>query len=164
MFHHPSMIFQQCWKVLKYFFSNTAMVLNWHHSRLDLYWIQSGVNLLHRSFYSVGLIEYRRMTSQNFFLDFSVLDTMYRWSMIKNIHSPNWVGIGSRGPRDMAAWIPNWNQCKLAWFQTVMNQANLHWFQAQNPCFQLFWVCQGSLPLCPSPSSTASIIGLRHWL
>ena len=21
------------------------MVLNWHHSRLDLYWIQSGVNL-----------------------------------------------------------------------------------------------------------------------
>ena len=23
--------------------------------------------------------------------------------------------------------------------------------QAQNPCFQLFWVCQGSLPLCPSP-------------
>ena len=23
------------------------------------------------------------MTSQNFFLDFSVLDTMYRWSMIK---------------------------------------------------------------------------------
>ena len=107
LFHHPSMLFQQCWKVLKYFFSNTAMVLNWHHSRLDLYWIQSGVNLLHRSFYSVGLIEYRRMTSQNFFLDFSVLDTMYRWSMIKNIHSPNWVGIGSRGPRDMAAWIPN---------------------------------------------------------
>ena len=34
-----------------------------------------------------------------FFLDFSVLDTMYRWSMMKNIHSPNWVGIGSWGPK-----------------------------------------------------------------
>ena len=65
------------------------------------------------------------------FLDFSVLDTMYRWSMMKNIHSPNWVGIGSWGPK---IWpheylISPWNQCKLAWFQTVMNQANLHWFQ-----------------------------------
>ena len=32
-----------------------------------------------------------------FFLDFSVLDTMYWWSMMKNM-SPNWVGIGSWGP------------------------------------------------------------------
>ena len=31
-------------------------------------------------------------------LHFSVLDTMSRWSMIKNIHSPNLVGIGSWGP------------------------------------------------------------------
>ena len=38
------------------------------------------------------------MTSQKTFLDFSVLDTMYRWSMMKNIHSPNWVGISSCGP------------------------------------------------------------------
>ena len=73
MFHHPSMLFQQCWKVLKYFFSNTAMVLNWHHSRLDLYWIQSGVNLLHRCFYSVGLIEYRSDDiTKNFFFLISV--------------------------------------------------------------------------------------------
>ena len=36
------------------------------------------------------------------------------------------------GARDMAAWIPNtphWNQCKLAWFQTDMNQTNLHCIQ-----------------------------------
>ena len=33
-----------------------------------------------------------------FFFDFSVLDTMYRWSMMKNIHGPYWVGIGSWGP------------------------------------------------------------------
>ena len=33
-----------------------------------------------------------------FFLHFSVLDTMYRWSMMKNIHSQNLVGIGSWGP------------------------------------------------------------------
>ena len=41
-------------------------------------------------------IEYRSDdVTKNFFLDFSILDTMYRWSMMKNIHSPNWVGIGS---------------------------------------------------------------------
>ena len=33
-----------------------------------------------------------------FFLHFSVLDTMYWWTMMKNIHSPNLVGIGSWGP------------------------------------------------------------------
>ena len=38
------------------------------------------------------------MTSQKTFLDFSVLDTIYRCSKMKNIHSPNWVGIGSWGP------------------------------------------------------------------
>ena len=38
------------------------------------------------------------MTSQKFLLHFSVLDTMYWWSMMKNIHSPNLVGIGSRRP------------------------------------------------------------------
>ena len=65
------------------------------------------------------------MTSQKtFFLDFSVLDTMYRWSMMKNIHSPNWVGMGPWGPK---IWpheyviSPIWNQCKLAWFQTVIS-------------------------------------------
>ena len=39
------------------------------------------------------------MTSQKLFLHFSVLDTMYRWSMMKNIHSPNLVGIASWGPK-----------------------------------------------------------------
>ena len=33
-----------------------------------------------------------------FFLHFSVFDIMYRWSMMKNIHSPNLVGIGSWWP------------------------------------------------------------------
>ena len=40
----------------------------------------------------------KRWRHKTLFLDFSVLDTMYRWSMMKNIHSPNWVGIGSWGP------------------------------------------------------------------
>ena len=44
-------------------------------------------------------IEYRSDdVTKKLFLDFSVLDTMYRWRMMKNIHSPNWVGIGSWGP------------------------------------------------------------------
>ena len=45
------------------------------------------------------LIEYRSDdVTKNFFLHFSILDTMSRWSMMKNIHSPNLVGIGSWGP------------------------------------------------------------------
>ena len=44
-------------------------------------------------------IEYRSDdVTKELLLDFSVLDTMYWWSMMKNIHSPNWVGIGSWGP------------------------------------------------------------------
>ena len=39
-------------------------------------------------------IEYRSDDiTKNFFVDFSVLDTMYQWSMMKNIHSPHWVGM-----------------------------------------------------------------------
>ena len=37
--------------------------------------------------------------TKNFFLHFSVLDTMYRWSIMKSIHSPNLVGISSSGPQ-----------------------------------------------------------------
>ena len=45
-------------------------------------------------------IEYRSDdVTKKLFLHFSVLDTMYWWSMMKNIHSPNLVGIGSWGPR-----------------------------------------------------------------
>ena len=46
------------------------------------------------------VIEYRSddVTKNFFFLHFSLLDTMSRWSMMKNIHSPNLVGIGSWGP------------------------------------------------------------------
>ena len=55
----------------------------------------AGMLYLHNACY----IEYRSNdVTKNFFLDFSVLDTIYRWSMMKNIHSPNWVGIGSWGP------------------------------------------------------------------
>ena len=58
------------------------------------YWIW-----LDESLIRAWCIEYRSDdVTKNFFLDFSVLDTMYRWSMMKNIHSPNWVGIGSWGP------------------------------------------------------------------
>ena len=38
------------------------------------------------------------MISHKNFLHFGALDTMYRWSMMKNIHSQNLVGIGSWGP------------------------------------------------------------------
>ena len=51
--------------------------------------------------FSFTLIEYRcdDITKNNFFfLHFSVLDTMYRWRMMENIHSPNLVGNGSWGP------------------------------------------------------------------
>ena len=46
-------------------------------------------------------IEYRSddVTKNFFCINFSVLDTMSRWSMMKNIHSPNLVGIGSWGPK-----------------------------------------------------------------
>ena len=44
-------------------------------------------------------IEYRSDdVTKKLFLDFSILDTMCQWSMMKNIHSPNWVGIDSWGP------------------------------------------------------------------
>ena len=44
-------------------------------------------------------IEYRSDDiTKNFFSHFSVLDTMYRWSMMKNIHSQNLVRIGSWWP------------------------------------------------------------------
>ena len=110
--------FRYCFITLQCYFNtekcknNTAMVLNWHHSRLDLYWIQSGVNLTPEFLQCRAYRVQKRWHHKNFFfffffLDFSVLDTMYRWSMMKNIHSPSWVGIGSWGPRDMAAWIPN---------------------------------------------------------
>ena len=47
----------------------------------------------------MNVIEYRSDdVTKNFFLHFSVLDTMSRWSMMKNIHSPNLVGNGSWGP------------------------------------------------------------------
>ena len=40
---------------------------------------------------------------------------------MKNLHSPNLVGIGSQGPE---IWlheylISHWNQCKLSWVQTL---------------------------------------------
>ena len=40
----------------------------------------------------------KRWHHKKLFLHFNVLDTMYRWSMMKNIHSPNLVGIGSWEP------------------------------------------------------------------
>ena len=39
----------------------------------------------------------KRWRNKKTFLHFSVLDTMCRWSMMKNVHSPNLVGIGSWG-------------------------------------------------------------------
>ena len=68
-----------------------------------------------------------------FFLYFSVLDTMYQWSMMKNIHSPNLLGIGSWGPE---IWLQEYLICpteiSVNWpgsKQNFMNQANLRWFQ-----------------------------------
>ena len=73
------------------------------------------------------------MTSQKTFLHFSNLDTMYLWSMMKNIHSPNLVRIGSWGPEIWPReYLISPNEISVnwpTWFQMVMNQANLHWFQ-----------------------------------
>ena len=53
-------------------------------------------------------IEYRSNdVTKNFFFAFQRFGYHVLWSMMKNIHSPNLVGIGSWGARDMAAWIPN---------------------------------------------------------
>ena len=52
----------------------------------------------HISTYLITNRVQKRWRHKKHFLDFSVLDTMYRWSMMKNIHSPNWVGIDSWGP------------------------------------------------------------------
>ena len=69
-----------------------------------------------------------------FFFHFSVLDTcMYRWSMMKNIHSQNLVGIVSWGPK---IWpheylispieiSVNWPGFKQLWTRSII----LHWFQ-----------------------------------
>ena len=46
----------------------------------------------------VPRIKYRSDDITKTFLYFSVVDTMYRWSIIKNIHSPNLLRIGSWGP------------------------------------------------------------------
>ena len=60
-------------------------------------------------------------------LHFSVLDTMYKLSMMKNIYSPNLVGIGSRGPE---IWLHeylispikisvNWPGSKQLWTRPI---------------------------------------------
>ena len=84
----------------------------------------------HWAFLGKDVCSYRvlkRWCHKKLFLHFSVLDTMSRWSMMKNILSLNLVGIGSWGPEiwwhEYLLSLINWNQCKLAWFQTVMNQA-----------------------------------------
>ena len=93
----------------------------------------------HRCFHKISVwmhaqvIEYR---SDDVCHNFSVLDTMYRWSMMKNIHSPNWVGIGSCGPK---IWpheflispieiSVNWSGSKQLWTRPIytdFNGANL---------------------------------------
>ena len=72
------------------------------------------------------------MTSQKFFGDFSVLDTMYQWSMIKNIHSPDWVGIGSWGPEirpheyliSPTEISVNWPGSKKLWTRPIYTDFN----------------------------------------
>ena len=78
----------------------------------------------------------KRWRPKKLSLDFSVLDTMYRWSMMKNIHSPNWVGIGSWRPE---IWpheylispieiSVNWSGSKQLWTRPIytdFNGANL---------------------------------------
>ena len=74
----------------------------------------------------------KRWRHKKLFLDFSVLDTMYRWSMMKNIHSPNWVGIGSWGPE---IWLHeylispieisvNWSGSKQLWTRPIYTDFN----------------------------------------
>ena len=56
--------------------------------------VSNRVAYSHRKNGACSMWSTEAMTSQKLFLVFSVLDTMYRWSMMKNIHSPNLVGIG----------------------------------------------------------------------
>ena len=64
---------------------------------VDLLTLVTGLH--RRTLQTVWSIEYRSNdVTKTLFLDFSVLDTMSRWSMMKNIHSPNLVGIGYWGP------------------------------------------------------------------
>ena len=49
----------------------------------------------------------KRWRHKKLFLDFSVLDTMYRWSMMKKHPQPKLGGNRFMGARDMATWIPN---------------------------------------------------------
>ena len=48
---------------------------------------------------TLGSIEYRSDDVTKTFLHFRILNTIYRQSMMKNLHSPNLVGSGSWGPR-----------------------------------------------------------------
>ena len=65
------------------------------------------------------------MTSLTTFFAFQHFEYhMYRWSMMKNIHNPNLVGIGSWGPE---IWPLEYLISPIAIsYPTVMNQANLH--------------------------------------
>ena len=74
------------------------------------------------------------MSQKNFFwiLVFWIGPTMYRWSMMKNIHSPNWVEIGSWGPE---IWpheylispieiSVNWSGSKQLWTRPIYTDFN----------------------------------------
>ena len=94
------------------------------------------------------------MTSQKtFFFYFSVLDTMYRWSMMKNIHSPNWMGIGSWGgggeiwpheylnPTEISV---NWPGSKQLWTRPIYTDFNGANYLFMRPYLGLPWTnsCQ----------------------
>ena len=74
----------------------------------------------------------KRWHHKKLFLHFSVLDTMYRWSMMRNIHSPNLTWIGSWGPK---IWLHDylispieisisWPGSKQLWIRPIYTDFN----------------------------------------
>ena len=67
-----------------------------------------------------------------FFLHFSILDTMYQWSTMIHIHSPNLVGIGSWGPEiwpheyliSRIEISVNWSGSKQLWTRPIYTDFN----------------------------------------
>ena len=72
--------------------------------------------------------------TKNFFYISAFWITYIGGAWWKHIHSPNLVGIGSWGPRDMAAWIPNqphwisvnWPGSKQLWTRPIYTHFRLH--------------------------------------
>ena len=114
----------------------------------------------------------KRWHHKKLFLDFSVLDTMYRWSMMKNIHSPNWVGIGSWGPElwpheyliSPTEISVNWSGSKQLWTRPIYTDFNGANWVFMRPYLRPPWTnsCQFWCVRVFSSCST-EILSWKYW-